>query len=195
MDPHLLWRWEPRLSNRLRVAESLTREEMNRIHSLESEWELHERMIWVPSRLGVQASASRSALEALEWRWQQWTLGFLGGDLDKMWCAPDLFGNQSLLQTLLDIDDSRPFGGPTLENGPIWCPHVRCTYPLLWTYLYSSQHPDQCLVDNICLFSICCLDFFFKKSYLLVCRSFGSFIMKHYTKEMNHFFCGQAILP
>lgn len=33
------------------------------------------------------------------------------------------------------------------------------------------------------------LRFFFFKSYLLVCRSFGSFIIKHYTKEINHFFC------
>lgn len=43
--------------------------------------------------MGVQASASCSALETLEWMRQQWTLEFLGSDLDKMWCAPDFFGN------------------------------------------------------------------------------------------------------
>lgn len=94
-------------------AASLEREEMDWIHSLENEWELHKRVIcsvgagYVWFWLLLSPGDSGAGIKTV----------FLAGDLDemsrvRMRCALHLFGYCSLPQTLWNISGFKAFWRP-----------------------------------------------------------------------------------
>lgn len=121
----------------------------------------------------------------------QGTCTFLVGDLAERpggrWSGHQIGLYTSLfLKPYWAVMAQRPFGGLTLDNGHVCFPQVSCA-PLRFALVrillntrFSALH--------IILAWLAFVGLTFLKSYLLVCRPFESFIMKHCTKEMNRFF-------
>lgn len=154
----------------------------------EKSLDMNDLCDWVPGGLGVRTSVPWSAPELLGSRWlaPSWLV---------TWPRCPAWrwgGHQICLYTSLFLKPywtgmaQRPFGGLTLDNDHVCFPHVSCT-PLRFGFVrillntwFSALH--------IILTWLVFVGLTFLKSYLLVCRPFESFIMKHCAKEMNRFF-------
>ena len=116
---------------------------------------------------------ARYALLHLAQPWSLWHRGENRGFLSpwvvtwvrcpSMMYALDLVVPLYRSRALVDVHDSKALWKPWLGN---WSCLV--SSGLLWTCLYSSQQPVQCLADNTCLFSICWLDFLKRAVYCCV---------------------------
>lgn len=143
---------------------------------------------WVPAGRGVWTSAPWSAPELLGCRGlaPSWLVTWRRGP-GWRWSGHQIGLYTSLfLKPYWAVMAQRPFGGLTLDNGHVCFPQVSCAP--LWFGLVRILLNTRFSALHIILAWLAFVGLTFLKSYLLVCRPFESFIMKHCAKEMNRFF-------